>query len=417
MPTVAYITNQLPSPVEWYVVEEIRELERRGVEVVPCSARKPDYESLTPPLRDLFNRTICLQPLRPKALFQTLLNAPATLPRIKEVVGQALSERNTSLGKRLRMLIHTAYGLCLAALLKARRVQHIHVHHGYFSAWIAMIAARCLGIPFSMTLHGSDLLLHPAFMDIKLSECSFCLTISEFNRRHILAHFPAIDPAKIHVQRLGVRAPIHGTKITKCKTTAHEAFLLTVGRLHAVKNHTFLLQACYVLREWGMKFQCVIAGEGPERSKLEFLIEELRLQDVVTLVGHRSPDEVAKLYELADIVLLTSHSEGIPLVLMEAMAHQKIVLAPAITGIPELVVDGKTGFLYRPGSLEEFVWRVHQICNSLSVLEGVRQAAHRHVNNQFDLDKNIENFADFFVDHIAKVDGSPLREDLVLQQI
>lgn len=415
MPTVAYITNQFPSPVEWYVVEEIRELERRGIEVVPCSAQKPQCDSLTQPLREFWDRTICLQPMKPKTVFRALFNAPFKLFEFRDVIWRALAEKNASSGRRLRMLIHTLYGLYLALLLEGRGVQQIHVHHGYFSAWIAMIAARCLGIPFSMTLHGSDLLLHPSFMEIKLSECSFCLTISEFNRLHILAHFPTIDPGKIYVQRLGVRVAPSCTVLRKPEIASHEPLLLAVGRLHAVKNHAFLLQACYVLREWGMKFRCVIAGEGPERRKLEFLIEELRLHDVVTLAGHRSPGDVASFYERADVVVLTSLSEGIPLVLMEAMAHKKIVLAPAITGIPELVTDGKTGFLYRPGSLEEFVWRMHQICSSLTALDGVRQAAWRHVNKQFNLDKNIESFGNFFAEKITKVDGSPLREDFVLQ--
>ena len=197
----------------------------------------------------------------------------------------------------------------------------------------------------------------------------------------------------------------------------HKPLLLSVGRLHPVKDHLFLVQACYVLRAWGMDFHCVIAGEGPERQKIEFLINELRLHAVVTLAGHLSRPEVAAMYEEADLVVLTSRSEGIPLVLMEAMAHEKVVLAPAITGIPELVIDGKTGFLYPPSSLEHFVWRADQICRSLNALDSVRRAARHHVISHFDQQKNLTAFGEFFVAQLAKCDRRFVREDLVLQQI
>src|SRR5438552_2733895 len=100
-----------------------------------------------------------------------------------------------------------------------------------------------------------------------------------------------------------------------------------------------------------LPFECSIAGEGPERRHLESLIRKFRLEDRVTLLGHVAREQMDSLYDRADIVVLTSRSEGIPLVLMEAMARGKIVLAPAITGIPELVIAGKTGFLYEPASM------------------------------------------------------------------
>lgn len=280
-----------------------------------------------------------------------------------------------------------------------------------------MVAARALGIASSLTLHGSDLLLHAAYLDTKLAECAFCLTISQFNRRYILAHYPMIGPERVFVQRLGVGVPPKNRAACDVRPITRQPLLLSVGRLHPVKNHLFLVQACYVLRAWGIDFRCVIAGEGSERRKLEFLIETLRLQDVVTLAGHLSRPEVAVMYEQADLVVLTSRSEGIPLVLMEAMAREKIVLAPSITGIPELVIDGKTGFLYEPESLEQFVWRVDQILHSLNILDSVRRAARQSVITHFDQQKNLAAFGKFFVEQLAKRERRSVREDLVLQQV
>lgn len=413
MPTVAYLTNQFPSEVEWYVSDEIGELRRRGVRVLPCGSRSaPGGPAQFDLLR---SETKYLWPLRWPEVLLTLWLLLARLPVVVEFLEQAINECGVGLFPRLKAVSHTLLGVYYATLLRDRDVDHIHVHHGYFSSWVAMVAARMLGIPFSMTLHGSDVLLHPAFLAIKLRECAFCMTVSDFNRRHILAKFPEIDAAKVHVQRLGVEVP--PTAALPGTPGRGVPVLLAVGRLHPVKNHTFLLQACYLLRECGVKFRCLIVGEGPERRRLALLIRQLGLDDVVSLVGHVPHHKIGAYHELADLVVLTSHSEGIPLVLMEAMARGKVVLAPEITGIPELVTDGETGFLFRSGQLEEFVWRVQQILSALDRLGPVRRAARLHVWENFERATNLERFAESFLQQIGRGSRGCDDENLVLQQI
>jgi glycosyltransferase involved in cell wall biosynthesis len=343
------------------------------------------------------------------------------LPRfhvIGALLRAALFESSEPVVRRGWMLLHTWLGVYYGLLLRGRGVEHIHVHHGYFSSWIAMVAARMLGIPFSMTLHGSDLLMQAAYMNTKLHECEFCITVSDFNREHIYAHYPRLDRNKILVQHLGVEIPaIFSTHRGPAQPAHQIPVLLAVGRLHSVKNHGFLLQACFLLRECGVRFRCLIVGDGPERAKLEFLIQELKIADLVSMVGQVPHDEIGEYYDRADVVVLTSHSEGIPLVLMEAMARGKIVLAPAITGIPELVRAGATGFLYAAGDLEQFVWQVEQICKSLPALGSIGRAGREHVLHNFDQHKNLTKFADVFVQRIVQDDGSHANENLVLQQI
>jgi len=288
-------------------------------------------------------------------------------------------------------------GIYYALLLKGRGVEHIHVHHGYFGSWIAMVAARVLGVGFSMTLHGSDLLVHRAYLDTKLENCRFCLTISSFNRLHLLKHYPAISPDKVLIRRMGVEllqflsAPPLLESASKCMV------LVSVGRLHAVKDHAFLIRACHKLKDRGFKMLCLIVGEGPERASLEHLIDQLDLRHEVELLGALPRDWISYYYQLADLVLLTSRSEGIPLVLMEAMALERTVLAPAITGIPELVEHGKTGFLYRAGSLEDLVQQVETIWKMRSAHAPLRKAARNHVQAYYDRKKNLGAFADSFL--------------------
>ena len=217
------------------------------------------------------------------------------------------------------------------------------------------------------------------------------------------------------LRRMGVDIP---APTIPCLSNSEKIpILLALGRLHPVKDHVFLLQACYLLRECGLRFRCLIVGDGPERSKLQFLIRELKIEDIVTLVGYVPHNKVSDYYRNADVVVLTSRSEGIPLVLMEAMSHETIVLAPAITGIPELVIDGKTGFLYEPGSLEDFAWRTEQICKSLNALTSVRRSASEHVRSHFERQANLGQFADLFLEKIERGDRGYVDENPVLQQV
>ncbi|HTW60039.1 MAG TPA: glycosyltransferase [Terriglobales bacterium] len=429
MLTVAYLANQFPSPVEPYVGDEIEELRRRGLRIIAGSVRKAARRNRDGARSPGNSAEVVLQPLRIIVLFRAAWLCVCRWRQISDLVWPLIWSGSQGLAPRVKALLHTWLGACYAVMLRGRDVNHIHVHHGYFGSWIAMTAARMLNVGFSMTLHGSDLLLRSAYLDVKLANCLFCLTVSEYNRRFILDHYPEVEPAKVVVSRLGVEMP-------DCAPTAHhgERFtLLAVGRLHAVKDHAFLVRACAQLAADGMQFECSIAGEGPERRRLQSMITKFGLEQRVTLLGHVAHEQMCSLYDRADVVVLTSRSEGIPLVLMEAMARGKIVLAPAITGIPELVLAGKTGFLYDAGSLDDFLAQLMFIYSETQAssqrnpssgipsaarqLDWVRHAARLQVGHSFSHDKNLESFGDLFIRRIDPQTESALRENFVLQQI
>jgi glycosyltransferase involved in cell wall biosynthesis len=402
MPTFAYLANQFPASVEPYVGQEIQELRRRGVVVIPCSSRRATT-ILDSDVRGFAAETLYLQPLRLKLWIYAVVLCFVKFRTLKDFYGRALFHGKEPLKRRLRALLHTWLGVYYALLLEKSGVEHIHVHHGYFSSWIAMVAARLLEIEFSMTLHGSDLLLHAAYLDTKLKYCKVCVTVSEFNRQHILKCYPATPPGKVVVRRMGVdpRDPANDLFALPPSRENRSLTMLAVGRLHAVKDHAFLIRACRLLKDREIHFACVIAGEGPERPSIESLIQDLDLQGEVRLVGHLSHPDLDAYYGRADLVVLTSRSEGIPLVLMEAMALGKTVLAPAITGIPELVLDGKNGFLYRPDSLEDFVARVELIQHTRSALDPLGRAAHQHVLQHFHREKNLAAFCNLLLQHLT----------------
>jgi colanic acid/amylovoran biosynthesis glycosyltransferase len=431
MLTVAYLANQFPSPVEPYVGEEIGELRKRGVRVITGSVRNSRARArkgLSVEAAD-----IILQGLSMVVLLQAAWLCLRRWKRIAGPVSRIIFHGREGPIRRGKALLHTWLGAAYAVMLEPMGVEHIHVHHGYFGSWIGMIAARLLGVGYSLTLHGSDLLLHGSYLDAKLDNCAFCLTVSDYNRRYILEHYPGADAGKIRVARLGVKLTERATRTSWLTETHGPRFaLLAVGRLHAVKDQAFLVRACAELYQRGLDFECFIAGEGPERRRLESLIRKHGLEERVTLLGHVVAAQMDSLYLRADVVALTSHSEGLPLVLMEAMARGRVVLAPAITGIPELVVEGKTGFLYRAGSLDDFVARLlfirslhspdlrdlrPRILSAARRLDWVRYAAWMQVRHNFDRRKNLESFGELFIRQIAAQAGCLPHENLVLQQI
>ncbi len=423
MLTVAYLANQFPAAVERYVADEVSELEGRGVCVIAASVWRGSGAGSIRRRADLV-----LFPISVVTLFRAAWLIISGFALLAPVLIRILFRGSEGAVRRCKALAHTFLGACLAVRLKRSGVEHVHVHHGYFGSWVGMVAARLIGAGFSFTLHGSDLLLHGAYLDAKFAACNFCVTVSEYNRRFIVERYPwAAD--KVFVSRLGVSEP--KTMLAGTRVPQQSIEMLSVGRLHAVKDHSFLLQACARMLKLGIPFTCSIAGEGPERQALEGLIRELGLSEYVKLLGHVEHERLCPLYDRADVVVLTSRSEGIPIVLMEAMARGRIVLAPAITGIPELVIPGKTGFLYTPGSMEDFLNQLLSIRSLITgqlqprteadstttPLSSIREAARVHIAENFNQQKNLQRFAELFLSRVGRKSESTPNEDLILQQI
>jgi glycosyltransferase involved in cell wall biosynthesis len=407
---IVYLSNSFPEPSESYVGKEIEALRSHFVDVTAYSVRRPALPD---------SRAVYLLPLKFSYCVVATWLLVRRLPRIRDLIFRVLRGPEP-MSRRIRKLAHTWLGAYYAAMLRSSVPDHIHIHHGYFASWVGMVAARLLDVSFSMTLHGSDLLLRADYLDAKLEACKFCFTISEFNRNYILDRFPSIRWDKIVVQHLGVDPTFwNPSPVPARESTFH---IVSVGRLHAVKNHAFLILACRALKSAGVNLRCTIAGDGPERPALEQLIASLELQEEVTLAGHVPRAGLSDIYATADVVVLTSHSEGIPVTLMEAMAMQRVVIAPAITGIPELVLHGKTGFLYEPGSMDDLLSQLRTVLHGGEELEQIRRGARQYVIRNFNGRNNLPRFAKTFLSRIESRGEAPAvqgeaHEDPVLQQI
>ena len=414
MTTIAYIANEFPSSLEPYVIDEITELRRRGAQVICSSGKRVSPNDLSLAERAFWKETRFFQPLSDDELVRAVRRLASDPHNFWQLLQPLLWDRGASPIRRIRALGHTVMGAALAEQLAPLDVEHIHAHHGYFASWMALAAAHLLGIGFSFTLHGSDLLQCADLLSTKLRACKFCVTVSDFNRHYIFRNYPSTPSEKVIVQRLGVDRVLPWP-ISAAEAGHRKFCLLSVGRLHRVKDYRFLIQACAVLRNQGLDFLCWIVGEGPERPALERQIMALGLQGRVSLIGHVPRTDLPGYYRYTDLVVMTSRSEGIPVVLMEAMAHEKLVLAPAITGIPELVEHQRTGFLYQPGSLPDFVSAVRWVQANKASLAGIQRAAAASIAASYNRQRNLRTFADQFLARIPPSDGDHAHP--VLQQV
>jgi glycosyltransferase involved in cell wall biosynthesis len=168
--------------------------------------------------------------------------------------------------------------------------------------------------------------------------------------------------------------------------------LLHVARLAPVKGQDILLKACAHLADLGVKWDCRVVGEGPERPHLEDLIRTLGLEDRVSLLGARPPDEVARLYDWAQVVVLSSRSEGTPMTVIEAMAKARPVVAPRLTALPEMVQEGVTGWLFRPGDALDLARKIETFSKNSQLIEAMGQAGRKRAQEGYDLVPNAKTF-------------------------
>jgi glycosyltransferase involved in cell wall biosynthesis len=239
---------------------------------------------------------------------------------------------------------------------RGRGIRHIHVHLGGTASSVALLTVRFANgsagrdgeWSWSMTVHGPDD-FHEPQLAAKVREAGFVVCISDFARSQLMQLVEESHWTKLHVVHCGVDVDAFSPRRSGRPTGGRPANILTVGRLARTKGQAVLLQAISELNRDGVPAQLTVVGDGPERSALEEVARGLELDGRVQWCGAVGHESIADYYGCADVFCLASFAEGVPVVLMEAMARELPVVATSIAGIPELVDDGVSGMLVRPG--------------------------------------------------------------------
>jgi colanic acid/amylovoran biosynthesis glycosyltransferase len=355
--TIAYLTSHYARAGDTFIRGEVKQLRRLGHAVHTFSIRRPGPEEVvSDEIRREREQTIdLLEAGALKLALAGLRRAIAAPRRSLEVVRTAIRTVPAGIpGRWMRRVSYWLEAAYLADRLEARGVGHLHNHIGESSAVVAMLAAHFADIPYSLTIHGPSEFDWPTLLalDEKIGRAAFVAAISEFTRSQLYRWCAREHWPKIRVIRCGLDESFLARDIVPVPARPR---LISVGRLAEQKGHLLLIDAAARLRRRGLEFELVLVGDGPLRDAIEALIDRLDLRDRVRITGYLGTAEVRRELEAARAMVLPSFAEGLPVVIMEAMAMGRPVISTYVAGIPELVEPGRSGWLVPPGAVEPLV--------------------------------------------------------------
>jgi len=288
----------------------------------------------------------------------------------------------------------------VAREVQKRKIKHLHAHFSINAASMALVIARLLDISFSFTAHNiffTDRLL----IKEKIREARFIAAISEFSRRFLLSLAPGENWAdKVHIVHCGISPGQFSPSSSKPENTI--PLIVFVAQLAERKGAPFLVEACKLLVERGVTFQCVIAGDGPERQLVEQLVERHNLKERITLTGAIFQEQVQAYLHRADIFVLpcitarNGDMDGVPVALMEAMACEITTVSTRVSGIPELIQDGESGLLVQEKDATALADALQRLIEDKALRARLSQNGRRKVLQEFDVDQNGAQLASLF---------------------
>lgn len=351
---VAYLVNQYPKVSHTFIRREILALEREGVHVARFALRGWDAD--VKGSEDLAERSRTRHILReglPRLLWRAVLRTLAHPPRAWRALRAAFQMSRQAERPWPYHLTYFLEACTLADWLRDEKIQHVHAHFGTNSTEVAQLAHLLGGPGYSFTVHGPEEFDKPKFLHLtrKIRDAAFVVAISSYGRSQLWRWLPAEDWHKVHVVHCALEKGFFQAE--DALTQASAPRLVNVGRLCAQKGQLLLVEAAALLRKEGIEFELVFAGDGEMRGAIEDAIRRHGLGDCVRILGWVDSATVrAQLLESRALVL-PSFAEGLPVVIMEAMAVGRPVVTTRIAGIPELVREGIDGWLVAPGDIEQ----------------------------------------------------------------
>jgi colanic acid/amylovoran biosynthesis glycosyltransferase len=351
--SLAYFVNQYPKVSHSFIRRELMAVEQLGRPVLRYALRGWDDNTLVDPddVAELGRTRYALQPGMPRLALHLLgwaLRRPMDLWRGCKAAWQMAHEGD-------RTWLHHAVALAEAARLVSwwdqAGVDHVHTHFGTNSAEVAYLARALGGPPYSLTIHGSEEWDHPEELKLREKVCAaaFVVGISSFTRAQLMRWATAADWHKIHEVHCGLDADFFEQAATPVPDNHR---LVCIGRLCKEKAQRLLVQAVAELVRRGQPVELVLAGDGEDRPALEACIAQWGLKDQVRITGWVSNAQVRELLAQSRGLVMSSFAEALPVVLMEAMALRRPVVATLVGGVAELVRSGEEGWLVPTGDVQ-----------------------------------------------------------------
>lgn len=404
---IAYFINQYPKVSHSFIRREILALERQGFDILRIALRGWDAELVDSKDVDEQRRTryVLQAGMLPLlvALARTLLVSP----------GRFLSAFVLALRMGWRAdrplpyhLIYFAEACCMLAWLKSFGATHVHAHFGTNSAEVVMLARALGGPPYSFTVHGPEEFDKPQFLGIgeKIHRSAFVVAVSSYGRSQLYRWVDHAQWPKVKVVHCGLEPSFQD--VTPVPPPAAPR-LVCVGRLCEQKGQLLLVEAINRLARKGVKFDLVLVGDGEIRPQVEALIARHGLAEQIRITGWVNGNQVRTEILDARALVLPSFAEGLPVVIMEAMALQRPVLTTYVAGIPELVIPGENGWLFPAGDIDALAAAMEDcVSRSIDELRVMGQAAYQRVVERHSIDTEAAKLAELFREAGSRVMGN-----------
>lgn len=420
-PVLTYIIGAYPNLTMTFIDREITMLRKMGVPLRILSIRQP-WTKLSPQQERLREGVTYLLPVNWLALLGSHIHFPLRKPgRFFGTLRYLLTRPHPSLKARLMTLLHFGEGVYAAYLMRQNPGEHLHAHFIDRAATVALVMSRLLDIPYSVTAHATDIYVNPVLLREKLASAKFVSTCTAYNRSYLsqfgkdlfnhklvciyhgleLEHYVKEQRASPSMSLI----PITGSSLHSVpEQDAGPGWpvILSVGQLKERKGLSFLIEACRSLQDRGIQFECRIIGEGPLRPALEAQIRQLGLDEMVKLYGALPHEAVIEQYKQATIFALPAiqgtdgDRDGIPNVILEALAMELPVISTRHSGVPEVVEDGVNGLLVPPEDAQALAGALEQLIRSPDTRQQFGRVGRQIVAERFDPEKNTRRLLEAF---------------------
>ncbi len=407
---IAYLASEYPGISHTFIFREIAVLRKLGTRVITASIRRPAHlDKMTPAEKTDAHDTFYIKSAPIRQIAQSHFSLMAQAPnRYFSMLRQAVRLSRQGPRNLFKGLAYFAEAGLLVKWMQENRTPHVHVHFANPAATVAMIGAVYGTMTFSVSVHGPDIFYNvdTGLLKEKIIRATAVRCISHYCRSQLMRLVPHRLWSKLAIVRCGIDRDKFSPRPEPGNTVPE---ILCVGRLVPAKGQHILLNACGMLKKRGIDFTLTFVGDGEDRTSLEALSRTLGIGPQVTFTGAIGQDEVSGYYDRADIFAIASFAEGVPVVLMEAMAKEIPSISTRITGIPELIDDGKNGLLTAPSDAEDLADKLQRLMQDPDLGITLGKNGRQQVLEQYDLNENCKFMADFFQSFLHKTRHNPLQ--------
>jgi glycosyltransferase involved in cell wall biosynthesis len=398
--SITYIIGRYPGLTTTFIDREVLALREMGVQLQILSIRQP-WPKLSAEQEALREGVIYLLPIKLLALVESHLQFALRRPgRYFGALRYLLTRPHPSLKSRAMTLLHFGEGVYAAYLLRRAPGEHLHAHFIDRAATVALVIGRLLNMPYSVTAHANDIYVSPILLREKLTGAKFVSTCTAYNRSYLSRFGEGLFNHKLLCIYHGLEQAHY---VNEQPARPGRTVILSVGQLKEKKGLSYLVEACRILRDRAIQFECRIVGEGPMRPILQDQIQRLDLEGFIRLVGALPHEEVIAQYREATIFALPSilgkdgDRDGIPNVILEALAMGLPVVSTRHSGIPEVIEEGVSGMLVPPENAEALASALERLICDPEMQLAFGKAGRRIVADRFNPQKNARRLLEAFV--------------------